>query len=484
MSKIINAMKSKLIWYLLSCIVVAGVAAVGSAYGISQIGSYYVENTFDDQELNRRFQLKYMEDLQNYVTVNKITRNNIDNLSLWAMDNQYVYFSVYNNNTVIFNSDYVYSSDEPADVNTADKESENSTAFSDDQEPRSDNGVNELVDSNDSVPLLENSSLMSTEYFYPLTLADDSVVSVDMFCYDYWNYNYYVLVIAGLAGVVVFVLIFTHGIQKKLRYINQLEQELRILEGGNLEYPVTVKGIDELGKLANGIDQMRLSIIENQKQEEKLLEANKNLVTSMSHDLRTPLTTLTGYLEILNMDSMSDENKRKHYLELSLAKTLEIKELSDELFEYFLVYEEDNRQIDVEPVSASLLIEDLIENQFLSLEEEGFVISGTNNLIDNDINCLINPKYMRRVLNNILSNLMKYAEKDKPIEVMADREDKYVMIKVRNVISSNLDRHESTKIGLITCERIMKLHHGSFQYFDSEGEFVVKLLIPLAEDSN
>ena len=502
MSKLINAVRSKLIWYLLSYIVLAGVIAVGCSYGLSQLGTYYVENTFDDQEVNRRFQMKYITDLQEFIILNGITLDDISGLDRWAMENQYVYFSVYYNNTVIFNSDYVYSEDgdtdgedsdigdveavdidggdieavdiEVGDVEAGDLSDENSKfGYSDTGNFGDDTTEYVLEDGLDSSPLL------SSDYLYQLKLADDTAVSVDMFCYDYWNYNYYVFVIAGLAGVIIFVVIFTRGIRRKLLYINQLEQELRILEGGNLEYPITVKGIDELGKLANGIDQMRLSIIDNQRQEEKILQANKDLVTAMSHDLRTPLTTLTGYLEILNMNNMSDNEKKRHYLELSLDKTREIKELSDELFEYFLVYEEDNRKIDLEPVPAASLVEDLIENQFLSLEEEGFIISGVNDLKDDSINCLINPRYMRRVLNNILSNLFKYAEKGEPIEVTAFQEEDNIVIKVRNVISTNLDRHESTKIGLVTCERIMKLHHGEFQYFESEGDFVVKLVIPV-----
>lgn len=469
MSKLINAMRSKLVWYLLSCIVFAGVMAVLCAYIISQLGAYLVENTFDDQEYNRRFQLKYIENLREYVKANDITQSNVSRLEQWAVDNPFVYFSVYKGNTVIFNSDYLY----------PESEADSNADFENMLEDRGDDVLEN--DTEEPIDIFDN-SLFNSNYFYQLELADGTMTSVDMFCYDYWNYNYYVLIVAGIVGILVFVGIFTRGIQKKLLYINQLEQELRILEGGNLEYPITVKGVDELGNLANGIDQMRLSIIENRRQEEKILQANKDLVTAMSHDLRTPLTTLTGYLEILNMDNVSNEEKRKQYLELSLDKTREIKELSDELFEYFLVYEEDNRHIDVEAVPAAYLVEDLIENQFLSLEEDGYVISGSNDIKNENVNCLINTRYMRRVLNNILSNLMKYADKESPIGILAEMEEGFVVIKVRNVIRKNLDQHESTKIGLVTCERIMKLHHGKFEYYSNEGEFVVKLSIPVSNE--
>ena len=447
-------MKSRLTWYLLGLIVIAAIVSVGVAYGVMQLGLYYVENEFDDQEINQRFQKKYIADLQQYINDNNITEAEMRRLDKWASDNPYVYFSVYKNNTVIYNSDYTYDS-----VDTDTKASEN---------------VLEDTDSSD----LEN-SLFNSEYFYQLKLADGLLTSVDIFCYDYWNYNNYVYLIAGILGILIFVIVFTRGISRKIAYINQLEQEIRILEGGNLEYPITIKGVDELGSLAGGIDQMRQSIIYNQKQEEKVLQANKDLVTAMSHDLRTPLTTLTGYLELLNMDDMTDCEKKKHYLELSLDKAREIRELSDELFEYFLVYDEDNRHIEMESVPATALVEDLIENQFLSLEEDGFTISGKNDIEDDKITCLINPRYMRRVLNNILSNLMKYAEKESPIEVNAKEKDDCVVIRVKNTIKKNLDKHESTRIGLVTCERIMKLHRGAFNYNETEDEFEAELVIPV-----
>ena len=221
--------------------------------------------------------------------------------------------------------------------------------------------------------------------------------------------------------------------------------------------------------------------MENNRKEQSALQANKNLVTAMSHDLRTPLTTLTGYLEILNDMGYIDEEKKRHYLELSLEKTREIKELSDELFEYFLVYEEEQRRIDVEPVPAYELVMDLIENQFLHLEEDGYVISGDNKVDETAGNCLINPQYMRRVLNNILSNLTKYAEKNNEIKVSGKVDEGRLFIVVSNMIRANIDPHESTKIGLITCERIMKLQGGSFEAYEENGRFYDKLVL-LMED--
>lgn len=442
-----NVFKTKLTWYLISCVIISGVISFGFGYLIIYFGLDFIENVYDDQNMNKTFQVKYMEDLQQYVEKESITAASISSIEEWTDENTYVYLSIYQNNRAIFNSDYTY-------------------------EDTQEESTGEMI---------EETELLNSEYLYGLTLADGTVVSVDMFCYDYWKYNYYVWIVGVVFGVIIFIGVFTKLIQRKLQYINEIEKELQILEGGNLEYPITIKGKDEIGNLARGIEQMRLSIIENMKKEQQMLQANKDLVTAMSHDLRTPLTTLTGYLEILNMEHIRNEEQRKHYLELSLGKTREIKELSDELFEYFLIYGEDRKRIDVEAVSAYALAMDLIENQFLSLEEEGYQISSINQIQEDCGRCMINTKYMQRVLNNILSNLEKYADKDRPIEVSATKEQNFLVLKVRNGIRQNLDMHESTKIGLITCERIMKLHHGEFQKYDVENEFTVKLTIPMVE---
>lgn len=451
LSRVFYTLKNKLMWYLLGAIAFSLLVSIGCGYLLVQGGTRAIEDIFNNPQMNRTFQQRYMEDLQNYVTNQQIKVENIIQLKEWSEKNAYVYVAIYQNNRVIFNSDYIYSDAMGEDVI-------------------------------DSAPLMDSytsNELIDSDKMYTLVLTDGSTASVDMFCYDYWKYNNYIWVASICLCICLFICILANILKIKFNYINQIESELQILEGGNLEYPITVKGEDEIGNLARGIEQMRLSVIENMQKEKMMLQANKELVTAMSHDLRTPLTTLTGYLELLSMDRVTDPEQCKRYLEQSLAKTKEIKELSDELFEYFLIYGEDRKQIDVEPVPAYELVMDLIENQFLGLEEEGFRVVAHNHVDDKSGNCLIHVQYMQRVLNNLLSNLCKYADADKPIEIIANREQSHVVIRVRNGIRENLDKHESTNIGLITCSRIMKLQHGKFQTYTVEGEFIAKLVIPL-----
>ncbi|MDD6070571.1 MAG: HAMP domain-containing sensor histidine kinase [Clostridiales bacterium] len=470
MSSFKDTFKSKLTWYLAGCVLLSGMIAGVIGYVFYYFGTDYVEDVFDDQEVNKTWQIRYLEDLQEYINDNEISAANIAELKNWTEKNSYVYLSVYKDQQIIFNSDYAYVV--PLTEMYTLEDAQNATEEDADEAESDDAGS----EGQENFGEFESDE---TDYLYKLFLADGSVARADIFCYDYWKYQYYVSALALMLGIFLFVIILTRLINRKIRYINNIAKELQILEGGNLEYPITIKGKDELANLAQGIEQMRLSIIDNMKKEYQMMQGNKELVTSMSHDLRTPLTTLTGYLEILTMGNVTDEEKRRHYLELSLAKSQEIKQLSDDLFEYFLIYGENEKKLEVEPVPAAMLVEDLIHNQFLGLEEEGYEIAGINNVSEEAGNCMINVKYMQRVMNNLISNLGKYADKDEPIEVSANMEQQYMVLKIRNKIRTNLEPHESTKIGLITCERIMRLHHGEFQKFESEGDFVVKLVIPM-----
>lgn len=168
--KIKNAFKSKLTWYLLGCVAISGVIAFLVGYLFVQWGLNYVDDIFDDQNKNRNLQIKYIKDLQNYITKEVITTDTISRLKNWTDENSYVYLAVYQNNKVVFNSDYTY------------ENSETEVTVEDVQE---------------------------SEYLYKLILADKRVVSADIFCYDYWRYYYYIYGVGIAIGVFLFIITIT-----------------------------------------------------------------------------------------------------------------------------------------------------------------------------------------------------------------------------------------------------------------------------------
>ena len=169
LSKTENSFKNRLMWYLLGAIVFSAAIAFGCGYLLVQLGNKAIERIFNNEEVNKTYQYRYMEDLQDFVTTKRIGVANIDELNDWTEDNSYVYVAIYQNNRVIFNSDYSYTET----VRVSDEETESA----------------ELQDSHTEQEPKTNDELIDSDKLYTLVLTDGSTASVDMFCYDYWKYN-------------------------------------------------------------------------------------------------------------------------------------------------------------------------------------------------------------------------------------------------------------------------------------------------------
>lgn len=126
------------------------------------------------------------------------------------------------------------------------------------------------------------------------------------------------------------------GIRKKIEYILKLRDEVEILEGGSLDYEITIEGSDELASLAGGLDSMRASLLRLMEQETQLVKENQKIITEMSHDLRTPITSIMLYTEILKTGKYQDGAQLTEYLGKIDRKARRMKQLTDRLFAYSL----------------------------------------------------------------------------------------------------------------------------------------------------
>lgn len=312
---------------------------------------------------------------------------------------------------------------------------------------------------------------------YKITFSD-TVAKVHLFgFFDYEAYTY--LYYTGiLLSCFLFIALLTYLIHYKLSYINQLKYEIQILEGGNLEYAITVRGKDELASLANSLNTMRLSFIEQIEAEKNAQLANKELVTALSHDLRTPLTTLMGYLEIVKEKHWTTDEQRNQYLDKCIVTCNQIKQMSDRLFEYFLIYNLDHRSQDIalEDFDGLEIFMQLILEKTILLEEKGFEF-----LIETppqSFGVKIETNYFCRIFDNIFSNIEKYANTETPISISIRTENDNCIMTFNNAIKKNLFNIESTKIGLKSTCRLMEQQEGSCYYIDDKEFFLLILSLP------
>ena len=288
------------------------------------------------------------------------------------------------------------------------------------------------------------------------------------------KYIKYYFYCALFVSLLVFFLPTFIFIRKKVKYINILKEEVLNMSQGDLNHPMTIKSHDELSILAREVDILRTTLDSNYQNESKIKEAHQELITSLSHDLRTPLTTLRGYLDILSLHCYKDEKQMDHYLKGCIEKTEQIKDLSNKTFEYALVFEQDLLP-QLETIQSEQFIYYLQEN-LEYLELEGFRIEKEIDICSVDLQ--LDLSMMKRMINNICSNILKYAKKDKPIYLEISIKQGKIKIVFENEKKKDLQKIESNKIGLKSVQKIVETHHGQLFIQDLPETFVLIITLP------
>lgn len=294
----------------------------------------------------------------------------------------------------------------------------------------------------------------------------------------YYGYNYYytVILVSVIIAAFLFLAVCIGYMERKISYIMLLEREVKVLKRGSLDTMISVKGTDELATLAEGLNGMRLSLKENMEMKEKLQAANKSLVTGLSHDLRTPLTTLMIYLELLQNGKATDPMKEKQYLKKCSEKAVQIKTLSDQLFESVLVSEEKETELE-EPQMVQYVLEDVISDLIMFLDSQGF---HTKCQIEwRPVKVAVSIDYMIRIVNNISSNLLKYADAQMPVEIRIQYTKSFVEVHFINSIIPYKIKVESTKMGVENIRSMMDKMSGVCEVEEFNSCYKIKIRLPI-----
>ena len=180
-------------------------------------------------------------------------------------------------------------------------------------------------------------------------------------------------------------------------------------------------GDDELTTLARCLDSMRVTLRQQQEEEAKASAKVKNLITEMSHDLRTPPTTLLLYTEIVRSRKYENDAQKDDYLNKIDTKARQLKQLSDNLFEYALVTRDTVVTLDP-PAYFSRIFEEPLAEMVDALQQRGFACA--LDLGSEDLMLTVKMQYIRRIFDNITSNAIKYADPGREISVTFREKEK------------------------------------------------------------
>lgn len=279
---------------------------------------------------------------------------------------------------------------------------------------------------------------------------------------------------AVVFSLLLFLLPVMIYIYRRMEYLKKIRQQALEMAGGNLECSITVTGNDEISSLAQELDYLRCALKEQIEEERKSYQANRELIRAVSHDLRTPLTTLYGYLEILNK-GLGKPEQRGMYLQRCLDKTEEIRNMSDRMFEYTLVFE-GAEEVEKQELSLSVLWEEFI-NSAKELEDEGFVVEIQEEINWKPEKILFqgNLFLLKRLSDNLFSNIRRYGDKTEQvsIEVIRNQGKRGIVIKNRIL---ELREAAGSGVGLKSARRIAGIHQWDLNWEEEDGVFSVVLL--------
>ena len=155
---------------------------------------------------------------------------------------------------------------------------------------------------------------------------------------------------------------------------------------------------------------------------------------------------------------------------------MELKDLTDELFKFFLVFGKAQLDLNQEELDGRMLLEQMLAEAQFELADFGFTVQ--NIPFEGECRVKVDPLYLKRVLDNLVSNAKKYADREQPIVFLSELKDGELSVCVSNRVARSMDRVESTKIGLRTCEKIMAAMSGRFEIQRDAEHFAATFVLP------
>ncbi len=316
-------------------------------------------------------------------------------------------------------------------------------------------------------------ALSGNQKLHPIYFVDGTllITIVDFTEEAMGNVVFAVSIIAALAVIALIAIVYFSTVARRIK---MLAANVRRIEEGDMEHRITEAGNDEISDLASDVNSMRDAIVDNMTKEKRAWEANVGLITAMSHDIRTPLTVMLGYLDLIGMQN--EDATTGEYIESCRDNALRLKKLSDDMFSYFLVFGKGENAMKIESINASEWLGHVLGEQEVLLAERGYIIECETEIPDAHI--LIDDVYFRRVTDNLFSNITKYADVERPIRLSVTLCQDIFSVTCSNIVNKNTNKPESNGIGLKTCVKIMEEMGGGLTYYEENDAFTVKIDIP------
>lgn len=282
-----------------------------------------------------------------------------------------------------------------------------------------------------------------------------------------------------------------------LYQMDHILAELHYIAQGHLDHriPFRLKGNEQ--HVITSVNALVDSAVQSMDDERKIEKSKDELITNVSHDLRTPLTSIIGYLGLIEDKQYRNEEDILKYTHTAYEKAKQMKNLVEDLFEYTKV-QQHGAPVNIMTIDLNQLIEQLTASFELEAQHRGIEISSA--VTPNPLMIEADPEKLGRVFNNLVSNAFKYGNGASYIKITAQQEGDQVVVKVANdgtpipaqavdhlferfyrAEASRSRKTGGTGLGLAIVKSIVDLHHGKVSAVSDENETSFVVTLPLKQ---
>lgn len=304
-----------------------------------------------------------------------------------------------------------------------------------------------------------------------------------------------VILIYVVFGIGIFTVTFLLLQEKSMRYIAKISSAMHSISEGDLNITVDIEGDDEFSVMAASLNKMVGDLKELMDKEREAERTKNELITNIAHDLRTPLTSINGYLELLSGDTKLDPEVQKKYIGIAYVKTKRLEKLIEDLFG-FTKLNYGKMSMHVSRVDVVKLLSQLLEEFYPS-----FVDKNLSYELQSNVPAMViaaDGNLLARLFDNLINNAIKYGADGKRILVKVNGNEEQVTVSVVNygyvipadelpLIFNKFYRVEQSRstdtggtgLGLAIAKNIVDMHGGAIDVTsDLSGTvFSVKLKV-------
>lgn len=290
-----------------------------------------------------------------------------------------------------------------------------------------------------------------------------------------WQRLFVVVMLVGDAIVVYWRLIRRYR-QMQLRHVIE---ELHYIADGHFDHRIPFVVKTDLQKVIDSINALVDSTVASMEEERQIEQSKDDLITNVSHDIRTPLTSIIGYLGLLKSSELNEDQAK--YIKIAYDKALQMKALAEDLFEYTTLRSSTNNKLVLAPLHVNSMLEQVAAGFELEAEKKNIAFNVVTRPRDLVIDA--DAKMIVRMLNNLISNALKYGHGATEINLIANKvNNKFVELRVENngeqipkkslqkifdrfyrVESSRNLKTGGTGLGLAITKSIVDLHGGTIK---------------------